>query len=341
MKHSDQNSRWPILLFAAALFVSLPLVLGFMGGLHPAFDTLSHLRAHLAAMMGLLALPLLFSSLRREAAMLLVFALMAFSTTLGAAQNLLRGAQAPPAIERSGPYRLMQINLRYDNDDPKKLLQLVGRERPDIITYQEAGDHWTDWLNILENTYPYRLHCRKDPGKWGVGILSRRPFADHSNTVCVGDGLLAIAPINLGGTNVTVAALHLSWPWPGAQARQLDHIVPALQQLSGPTLIAGDLNVTPWSHTTRLIERASGTQHQSGIGPTWLIKPLPVTLAPAIGLPIDQIFISDDIQTEKIGTGADIGSDHLPVQFEFKVPSPPGEPEQPQTDAVVTTQFQS
>ncbi len=208
---SKIRENLPFLILLGAVALSVPLVLGFFGAVHPALDSFSHFRAHLAVLMGLLALPLFFTRMRREAAMLLLFAIMAFATTSGAVREYLSGsggAQAQAQEPVGARYSLVQINLREDNPQPKRILQMIAREKPDVITYQEASEQWGKWLAILKSTYPYRLNCRDDPRTWGVGILSRRPFSDKEQTACVGDGLLAIAPIDFGGTTVNVAALH-------------------------------------------------------------------------------------------------------------------------------------
>ena len=51
--------RFAILLWAASLAISVPLVLGFFGAAHPAFDAMAHFRAHLAVLLALAAICLL------------------------------------------------------------------------------------------------------------------------------------------------------------------------------------------------------------------------------------------------------------------------------------------
>ncbi len=97
-----------------------------------------------------------------------------------------------------------------------------------------------------------------------------------------------------------VAAIHFSWPWPRWQPHQLRYIEPELQKLNGPLIIAGDFNAAPWSNAVRRVEYASGARHLTGIGGTWMTHLLPVTLAPYIGLPIDQILVSPEIGGAKV-----------------------------------------
>lgn len=319
---SKSRETLSFILLLAAVAVSVPLVLGFLGAAHPALDSFAHFRAHLAVLMGLLALPLLFTSLKREGAMVLLFAILAFGTTLGVTREFLGGSGAAKTEVSGARYSLVQINLRYDNPEPKGVLQMVARERPDVIAYEEAGPEWGKWLGILQGGYPHRLDCHNAATGLSVGILSRRPFAENRQTACAGDGKLAMAPVDFGGSVVTVAAFHSWWPWPGEQAQLIDAISPELQKIQGPRIMAGDFNAVPWSHAVHRMEQASGTRALSGIGGTWMADILPVTLAPYLGLPIDQILVSHEIEAPQVSAREDAGSDHLPVRLDFSVPPP-------------------
>ncbi len=59
-----------------AIILSLALFLGFLNAWHPAFDTLSHFRAHLAVLLGLTALPFFLASCWMEATAVLVLAMV-------------------------------------------------------------------------------------------------------------------------------------------------------------------------------------------------------------------------------------------------------------------------
>lgn len=317
------NNRLSLFLLIIAGLVAAPLALGFAGGLHPAFDSFAHFRAHLAVLTALLALPLLFTARRRGGAALVLLAAAAFATTFWAFSHPGgQDAQAAPGFR----YRLVQINLRFDNRTPERVLDMIAREKPDVIAYQEGGAHWAPWLDRLAAAYPHRLHCPK-----GVGLLSRHSFWRESAPLqenganqtiskvagCTGDGLMAIAPVNLGGVVVRVASLHLEWPWPFAQQRNLRQIGPELEKLRGPRIVAGDFNATPWSQTVRQVETAAGARAVDGAGATWFIGTLPAAWRPYLGLPIDQILVSRDIVAPRLSTLEHVGSDHLPVRLDF------------------------
>src|ERR1700755_1597353 len=54
------------LTFVGMLVLSVPLVAGFFGTLHPAFDSFAHFRVHLAVLLILCALPLLATPFRPQ-----------------------------------------------------------------------------------------------------------------------------------------------------------------------------------------------------------------------------------------------------------------------------------
>jgi len=335
-KPTPASKRTSPLLFALLIFLvllSVPLVLGFFGRVHPALDSFAHFRAHIAAIMAIGGIFLLFTSLRREAAMVTLLGLSAFSTTV----NWAGSSQPATAQDGNVTYRLMQINLLQNNDDPKALLQAVARYKPDIITYQEGSEQWQPWLKILEGNYPYRHQCGTLPKRWGVGILSRRPFADFGSPVCTGDGVLATALVNLGGTNVLISSLHQSWPWPFKQVQQFEMLRPALEPMANPhgipVIIAGDFNAAPWSYNLRQYEMLTETKRIAGAGATWLTTRLPDSLRHWIGLPIDHILINETVTLHNIRTGESLGSDHFPLLLEFSVPTSVSEPaeDNPQT----------
>ncbi|MGO4832083.1 AP endonuclease, partial [Rhizobiaceae sp. 2RAB30] len=125
--------------------LSLPLVAGFFGAWHPALDSMAHFRAHLAVAVAIAALPSLFFGYWKEAAMSIVLAAATFATLshgtplpgLGAVD-----AAAGPVQGDRAVYRLLQLNLRFDNPTPEKVLSLIGRTRPDVITLEEVSEAW-------------------------------------------------------------------------------------------------------------------------------------------------------------------------------------------------------
>lgn len=316
---SKRRLNLPFFLLVAAVLVSIPLVLGFLNSLHPAFDSFSHLRVHLAVLMGLMALPLLFTQLRREGAMILLLAVVAIAATPHAYSADEHAHMEEAAQPR---YRLLQMNLRFDNPSPEQALSLIAHTRPDVITLEEVSAMWQQKLGYLASAYPYSVFCSHPGSVFGVAILSRRPFIADGAPSCDPKGMMAVASVDFGGRPVDVAALHLHWPWPFQQSKQIEALSEQFHELSENAILSGDLNATPWSAASRRISELSAMTLAPPTGPTWLYRRLPDWLRFA-GLTIDQTFVKGRIAISKVSRQQPIGSDHLPVLIEFSiVPEP-------------------
>ena len=307
-----------ILLGLAAAVLSLPLVLGFFGALHPLFDSLSHFRIHLAGLLTMTgALLLLFRGWRLNGAIALGLGCAAIVVTLGLPFNGLR-AQASAGGEEAARYRLLQLNLRFNNPRPEAVLSLIGGVRPDVVTLEEVSTMWIEKLALTETAYPHRIVCPHRSHIGGVAILSRRPFTGAPPR-CLNSGSMAVATVDFGGQAIDVAALHLGWPWPFEQKWQVSKVAPELATLGNRAILAGDFNATPWSMTVRRVAEAGGLKLTRWVGPSWLNRRLPDWMRPYIGLPIDHVMVKGGVLAEAPRRLATAGSDHLPVLVEFSL----------------------
>ncbi|WP_192249229.1 endonuclease/exonuclease/phosphatase family protein [Mesorhizobium silamurunense] len=312
--------------FLAMMALSAALLAGFLGALHPALDSFSHFRIHLSVLTALLALPLLASSYRLQAVAVLLFAIASLATTVSALPRLWpQQAVAKPADRIV--YSLLQMNLRFDNPTPKKVLSLIGRTNPDVITLDEVSGMWTSELGYITSAYPYRILCPYPNGIFGVALLSRRPFAAGTAPHCEPRGAMATATIDFGGTGVDVAAIHLSWPWPHEQYWQIGELAEPLGALGETAIMAGDCNAVPWSAAVRRVASLGGLTVMPSAGPTWIHRKLPDFLRRFAGLPIDQVFSKGGVMILSSTRLEDDGSDHLPVLVEFSLRPDGREPE--------------
>lgn len=302
-----------VLLGSAAL--ALPIALGFLGDFHPAFDSLAHFRAHLAA--GLLVACVVLMVLRQRLVALTGLALAAGALVTTAPAYLAAPISPANASADVPAYRLLHLNLRFDNAEPEKALSVIARARPDVITLNEMSPIWEAKLDLIRAAYPHRVVCASSKRIGGVAILSRRPFAGDG--FCEKRGRFGHVLVDFGGRPVTIAVLHLEWPWPFGQARQVAALEGPLAAIEGPMLVAGDLNAALWSRTVRRLARAGDLQPIAGLGPTWS-PPSLRALRRWIGLGIDHVMAGGGIAVQAARTGDDAGSDHLPVIVDFTLP---------------------
>lgn len=300
----------------ALVGVSLPLVAGYLGRMHPALDSFGHFRAHLGVALAVVGIIAVVARARIEGIVALMLGLGSVGTTID-----WPWLQPPgPALEAGEPrYRLLQMNLRFDNAEMNAVLSLVARTAPDVVTFEEVSAAWEEKLVLLSSAYPYRIVCPRTDVVGSVAILSKRPFTPDRTPECFGDGALAIARVDFGGRGVDIAALHLFWPWPNGQSGQLTRLAEPLATLGTKAVLGGDFNATSWSNAVGRVETAGVLKRVPGSGRTWLHRRLPNALRRIVGLPIDHVMANEGIRPISLEALGHAGSDHLPLLLTFAV----------------------
>ncbi|SMX42199.1 endonuclease/exonuclease/phosphatase family protein [Actibacterium lipolyticum] len=268
--------------------VFFALAAGFMGALHPVGDSFAVFRLPLAAIAVVLCLILLRVSKGGVAAVSL--AVVAFAG-LPAALKYVTGAQAA-----SAGFVVYQKNLLFMEMDRSDLIADILSVGPDFVTFQEVSVPNLKIMEALQDAYPFQKHCYF-AAVGSVAVLSKYPVAQDGK-LCA-PGITALQTETPNGP-VWIVAMHLHWPWPHEQADQLRDTLPVLKGLKGPVIVAGDLNMVPWSHTVDQIEKATGTQRVGPVHGSYdLLGVLPI--------PIDHVFAPGGGQAELRGK---MGSDH-------------------------------
>jgi endonuclease/exonuclease/phosphatase (EEP) superfamily protein YafD len=321
MPEPKGRTRARLVVCASALCAAfyVPLVFGFLGSLHHSLDLFAHFRWHLAVLLALAGLFALLSRAWSVGVVSLVMAALALATTQGIAGMPFSGPARIPFEKADGKqpvYRLLQLNLRYDNPTPKEVLSLIGQIRPDIVTLAEVSPMWTAELKLIEAAYPDPQICASDIRIGGGAILSSRPI---SGGRCFDRGTFATAAVNLNGRPVDVAALHLGWPWPSDQWWQIGRLAAPMAMIRGPALVGGDFNAVSWSAAVTAMAKAGGLDIVDPIGASWFYRKAPEWLRPWLGLEIDHVLVKGGIIVHSARILEDVGSDHAPVLIEFSL----------------------
>jgi len=338
-KASTDLRRQRRAVWASALCAAFytPLVFGFFGGLHHSLDFFAHFRWHLAILLALAGLFALASRAWSIGVVSLIMAAAALVTTQGIAGVPFSGPKRvtlQAADRTEAVYRLLHLNLRYDNPAPEKVLSLIGMTHPDIVTLAEVSPMWAEKLKLIKAAYPDQLICATDIEIGGGAILSPRPMSGER---CFERGTFATAAVNLNGRPVHVVTLHLGWPWPSDQWWQIRRFEAPMSMIRSQALVAGDFNAVSWSAAVTEMAKAGGLDIIGPIGATWFDRRAPKWLRPWLGLEIDHVMVKGGIVVRSARILKDVGSDHAPVLIEFSLP-PESEPEQPvrTVDAAVT-----
>ena len=278
-----------ILARLIAVFCLIGLAGSLAGAWHPAGDSLAVFRPALAVAL-LLTAPVLRGRAGLAAS---AVALVALAPILW---DLWRPVQGP-----ANGIVVYQKNLRFDLADPAPIIADIRASGAGIVFLEEVS-----WRNLavserLKAGLPYQLICPGDT-TGAIAILSRWPLDRRD---CVPKSGLASARARTPMGAVSVAVLHLTWPWPYGQAAQLDTLMPKIRGIAQPALVGGDFNMVPWSRAVRAIASATGTAPLGPLRTTFMLKGI-------YPMAIDHVLIPRG-WAGRGGTRPLLGSDHRGV----------------------------
>lgn len=240
------------------------------------------------------------------------------------------------AVSASPKLKLMHINLfGYLNHRKELVIDAIKNTDPDII---DLVEYTIPWKRELESAGVFRRYPYRVTGHADIGLYSKVPLRHTRLTYAVPTQRGAsqaniLAEFNLNHQPVTILVGHPSSPtqpshlaWQQASFHQWEK---ERSRLGKNLLLVGDLNTAPWSVEFKQLLAKTGlrdSQRGFGLQPSWpTFIPFPIItrgraiLALPLGIPIDHVLISPNIQVLSRKTGPFVGSDHLPVTVELSL----------------------
>ncbi len=228
-----------------------------------------------------------------------------------------RTTPAPNSLQ----FRVITANVHTANRNHQALIDLVHLEQPDILLAIEVDDRWIKSLSVLDEEYPHRITLPRSDN-FGIAFYSRLPVESlEFKELGESEVPAVIARLKREGEEITVIGVHTLPPvnqdYASTRNRQMASTAELARQTSGPVIALGDFNITPWSPFFHdFLERSQlhDGRHGFGIQPTW-------TGGRAfMKIPIDHIFVSQNIAVTSLRVGPDIGSDHQSVIADIALP---------------------
>jgi len=299
--------------------------LSFFGRAFWLAEILSHFRPQLALGAALLAVLALVTRQRLNFAVAATLMVANASPLLAYVAPL--DARAAPADATS--IKIITFNLHGHHADRRALERLVARERPDIVVLTELPRAPHARSEVLAGAFPELTHVMIDDGgsPHDVVIHTRwRPLAASTDRSI--SRILPVMSVDLCEPQESTApsrclrlvALHAARPLDGgAQARDAQLERAASLAAAAPShraIVAGDLNLTPWSPVFADLLARGGLRDSAlgrGLVGTWLSRFI------LFGLPIDHVLVSPAFDVHDRRIGPDLGSDHLPVIVELRL----------------------
>ncbi len=284
------------------------MILGCFGSVSWLLDLFSHFQMQYFPILLFASAYLAFKKCRIEALVMTLFLTANFA---GIAGFYFSRDRSP---ENGTPVRIMLSNVYTANSSYDLLRNLVTEEDPDIIVLEEISREWLDNIGALKEKYPYKILCPQEDN-FGIGIFSKLPLTSEKVSYW-GDYRLPYieAKVEHCGKHFDIIAVHTVPPmrkdgWLMRNEQILDFAVIAKSK-SSPTVLIGDLNVTPWSPVFRKLKRDSGLQDSMkgfGVQASWPVQIFPLRI------PLDHCLVSKEIFVKNRKLGGDLGSDHYPV----------------------------
>lgn len=301
-----------LLALAALWFALIAALLGRYGW---QLDLFTHFRVHFAALFAACCVVLLIAQRRRPAVLAALGALLSAAPTIG--------YWAPPwsrAQAQATSFRLVTFNVWFRTHEPAQIASLLERVKADVVVLQEISTRQALELQTHLATYPYSY---LEAGLRGAVVFAKWPIRQAEVIDLAQTGVpTAKVVVEWQGTPVTLIGTHLDWPIGAENWRLRNAQLQALGTLAsaetGPLLIAGDLNVTPWSPYFRRLLEGAGLKDCAaghGIAGSW-----PARLS-WIGIRIDHCLASRHWSSVEVSVGPRLGSDHLPVIAELTLGS--------------------
>lgn len=216
--------------------------------------------------------------------------------------------------------RIAQLNVLTSNRDFEATIRWLRRVKPDVLVAGEVDRGWLKALSSLSGLFPYQV-SRPRSDNFGLAVFSRFPIV-HSREIG-----LPVIPVpayflrlDVAGRSVRLAAIHTVPPMSQKTVTARNSSLELIGQwVAGepaiPTLVVGDLNITPFAAPYRDFIKYSGlTDARAGQG---LLATWPTFFPQIFRIPIDYILHDRHLRTLTLKSGDHNGSDHLPILGEF------------------------
>jgi endonuclease/exonuclease/phosphatase (EEP) superfamily protein YafD len=231
--------------------------------------------------------------------------------------------RAGPMVTGGGaPLRVLVLNVHTASTAHDRVRALLDEVDADVVALLEVDRRWLSALAPSLTRYAGRIEEPRDDN-FGIALYARQPHVDSRIDMLGGFLPTVVAHLDNG---VTVIATHpippVSAETARDNARHLAAVGDLTAALTGPRLVVGDFNATPWSRPFTTLVARSGlrdSRHGFGVGASF---PAAGGWLTALRIPIDHALISPDIAVTARRVERDVGSDHLPVVLDLAIPRP-------------------
>ena len=238
-------------------------------------------------------------------------------------------SRRPRWTRRAPRLRLAVANVFVDNETPDLASRQLIDATVDVVVLVEST---AQFMGVFDDCggsvfYPNRVFDPGDDSDYAIAPVTNRELGPRSEFRRLGPLRLAIADIVVDGVDVLVVALnpmaavdpggHVTWK---EQIEVLKEFVPTL---SGPVVIAGDLNTTryrPEFEELLALGYTDGIDSLGkGLNPSFKLSAGGVLGAIGAVARLDHALVNSDVHALSIRNLEPCGSDHLPFVIELAI----------------------
>ena len=206
------------------------------------------------------------------------------------------------------------INVLSINRNSEAVINYIQKEDPDIIILQEYTNWWEEEMSDFKENYKFHYEINRSDD-FGMAIFSKlEPVSIEVMNFSEASVPSILTSYQIDNKRINVLATH---PVPPAteemfndRNKQLAKIGELKPKLGDYYIVAGDLNVTPFSYYFKKMKSQldlEEARENRGINATWPTLPWPISI------PIDHILVAPSMEVTSFSSGELIGSDHHPV----------------------------
>jgi len=285
---------------------SLFSVLALLSAYHYVFDLLSHFRLQYLI---LIAISLLVAVLSRRYLACVTLLLCLLVHVVAVVMPMLPIEDQTPLNASS--LRIMTSNLEASNTGYKAHIQYLHSIDPDVIVFQEYTHRWKNAFSGEFDAYEFKEEVPSEGG-FGIALYSKLPLQNTKVLSLVSNSFPSLqSEIILGDGSLRLLGTHppppLSKALYASRNQQLNKISEWVHAQTTPAIVAGDLNISPWSHHFKqFIDESALRNPRVGVRllPTW------PTHFPLMFIPIDHILVSHGLRISSMGVSHGLASDH-------------------------------
>ncbi|EBA11579.1 endonuclease/exonuclease/phosphatase family protein [Roseobacter sp. CCS2] len=209
----------------------------------------------------------------------------------------------------------MAVNVLMENTRYDDLINIIEREDPDVLLLMETDALWAEALESTLARYATVKSYIEDD-HYGMIFATRLDVVSTEFIWPIDDDTPAVKAILRApnGPEFNFIGLHPRPPVPGndteTRDRQIKNAALMTSSMDRPTICMGDFNDVSWSWTTkRFKEYGNFREPRIGRG---MISSFHADY-PFMRLPIDQLFVTENVGLVSFARLENFGSDHFPM----------------------------